>query len=322
MLVGTVFSVHKFSHQSSSLPQVMNFPQAASCASDYGQCGGQGYTGTTCCSVPSTVCEVQNPYYSQCKPHPPQSTGCSADYQQCGGAVFTGPTCCAVATSFCSTQNEYYSQCLPLGSIPFPVVFYDFNNANEFAKGIVENQGLGLYDGIVSGGVVRTQGPNFPYVTFNDVDGVVTVQNSENLGTQFQDGFTLSAKVKRTAVTSEDGIIGKNYGSDQFGLAFYGGELTFFVVSADTTCAPMRVTYVPTTAYLNRFVDVKAVFKPTSTGTRLKLTFDGVVTTANFACHGLASGFKPITIGNTNGNTDWADFRGSIASVKIYAAAF
>ncbi|KAJ3039661.1 hypothetical protein HDV00_012005 [Rhizophlyctis rosea] len=35
------------------------------CASKYGQCGGQGFTGPTCCQAGST-CQVSNPYYSQC----------------------------------------------------------------------------------------------------------------------------------------------------------------------------------------------------------------------------------------------------------------
>lgn len=32
---------------------------------EYGQCGGQGWTGPTVCAAPYT-CQVQNPYYSQC----------------------------------------------------------------------------------------------------------------------------------------------------------------------------------------------------------------------------------------------------------------
>ncbi|KAJ3039253.1 hypothetical protein HDV00_012492 [Rhizophlyctis rosea] len=36
----------------------------ANCAQLYGQCGGQGYTGPTCCA--SGSCKVQNQYYSQC----------------------------------------------------------------------------------------------------------------------------------------------------------------------------------------------------------------------------------------------------------------
>ncbi|KAJ3040995.1 hypothetical protein HDV00_010067 [Rhizophlyctis rosea] len=35
------------------------------CAAKYGQCGGQGFTGPTCCQGGST-CKVSNQYYSQC----------------------------------------------------------------------------------------------------------------------------------------------------------------------------------------------------------------------------------------------------------------
>ncbi|ROT42399.1 endo-1,4-beta-xylanase [Sodiomyces alkalinus F11] len=39
-------------------------PPSGSCSSMWGQCGGQGYSGPTCCS--QGTCQVQNPWYSQC----------------------------------------------------------------------------------------------------------------------------------------------------------------------------------------------------------------------------------------------------------------
>jgi hypothetical protein len=39
-------------------------PTGGNCAALYGQCGGQGYTGSTCCSQGS--CKVSNNWYSQC----------------------------------------------------------------------------------------------------------------------------------------------------------------------------------------------------------------------------------------------------------------
>ncbi|KAJ3037940.1 hypothetical protein HDV00_001219 [Rhizophlyctis rosea] len=39
--------------------------QQTNCAAKYGQCGGQGYSGATCCQSGST-CKVSNQYYSQC----------------------------------------------------------------------------------------------------------------------------------------------------------------------------------------------------------------------------------------------------------------
>jgi len=40
-------------------------PPAANCAAKWGQCGGQGWTGPTCCASGST-CKSSNQYYSQC----------------------------------------------------------------------------------------------------------------------------------------------------------------------------------------------------------------------------------------------------------------
>lgn len=35
------------------------------CSAEYGQCGGEGWTGSTCCAE-GTTCQVQNAHYSQC----------------------------------------------------------------------------------------------------------------------------------------------------------------------------------------------------------------------------------------------------------------
>src|ERR1700674_3046719 len=40
---------------------------ATSCSAAYGQCGGQGYTGPTCC-VSGNTCQYSNQWYSQCVP--------------------------------------------------------------------------------------------------------------------------------------------------------------------------------------------------------------------------------------------------------------
>jgi len=40
-------------------------PSGGSCSAVWGQCGGEGWTGPTCCDSGST-CNEQNPYYSQC----------------------------------------------------------------------------------------------------------------------------------------------------------------------------------------------------------------------------------------------------------------
>eukprot|EP00245_Coleochaete_scutata_P000162 TRINITY_DN1016_c0_g1_i1.p1 TRINITY_DN1016_c0_g1~~TRINITY_DN1016_c0_g1_i1.p1 ORF type:complete len:148 (-),score=4.10 TRINITY_DN1016_c0_g1_i1:386-829(-) len=115
--------------------------QAGNCAPLYGQCGGIGFSGPTCCAVGSE-CKVQilngapNPYYSQClPPHasplppvpsppppspvpsspspPPPGPPCgNVLYDQCGGVKFTGLTCCPPRSS-CVKSDEYYSQCRP-----------------------------------------------------------------------------------------------------------------------------------------------------------------------------------------------------------------
>jgi endo-1,4-beta-xylanase len=40
---------------------------SGSCSAEWGQCGGLGWTGPTCC-VSGTTCSEQNAYYSQCLP--------------------------------------------------------------------------------------------------------------------------------------------------------------------------------------------------------------------------------------------------------------
>ncbi|KAI9024662.1 endo-glucanase RCE3 [Hyaloraphidium curvatum] len=85
----------------------------AQCAAQWGQCGGIGFTGPTCCPS-GWACKVQNAYYSQClqSSSPGATTGCSSVWGQCGGTGWTGPTCCADGST-CVVSNDYYSQCLP-----------------------------------------------------------------------------------------------------------------------------------------------------------------------------------------------------------------
>jgi hypothetical protein len=49
---------------SSSTTSTSSAPTGGSCSALYGQCGGQGYTGPTCCS--SGTCKFSNDWYSQC----------------------------------------------------------------------------------------------------------------------------------------------------------------------------------------------------------------------------------------------------------------
>ena len=84
-----------------------------SCAPQYAQCGGLGYTGSTECCSPAG-CQFSNPWYSQCLMGAAQPTDCASVYSQCGGQNWSGSTCCVA--SQCTLINPYYSQCLPASS--------------------------------------------------------------------------------------------------------------------------------------------------------------------------------------------------------------
>jgi len=254
---------------------------------------------------------------------PPSKSKCSKVYQQCGGLRWKGPTCCQ-GTSFCSEKDDFYSQCLPAGKTPYPLVHYSFDNKNQITKtGVVNNLGPSQYNGIIAGGVTVVPGHTGYAVQFNDVDGVVTVNNSENFGAFLGNGFTLSAIVKRFAVGSEDGIFGKNYGGDQIRLTFYGTDLHFTVFSSNCASGSDFVYTPANLDYLNHWAFVQASYFTNSIlGSTLKIIFHGVTVSQSFpSCSGLASGSIPFHIGNTNGQTNWADFNGSIDEVKIFTKA-
>ncbi|PMD22769.1 hypothetical protein NA56DRAFT_74224 [Hyaloscypha hepaticicola] len=72
---------------------------AASCAAEYAQCGGSGWTGATCCQTPY-VCSVQNSYYAQCLTAAPAKTSTSTSHS--GSAASSSVT---VHTSSSSTST-------------------------------------------------------------------------------------------------------------------------------------------------------------------------------------------------------------------------
>ena len=81
---------------------------------EYDQCGGQGWTGPTCC-LPYDKCTVINPYYSQCQP----TDFCKTpDFGQCNGTDKGQPIpkdhqCCPPSFECNATDPPYYSQCIP-----------------------------------------------------------------------------------------------------------------------------------------------------------------------------------------------------------------
>ena len=81
---------------------------------EYDQCGGQGWTGPTCC-LPYDKCTVINPYYSQCQPKDFCKT---PDFGQCNGTDKGQPIpkdhqCCPPSFECNATDPPYYSQCIP-----------------------------------------------------------------------------------------------------------------------------------------------------------------------------------------------------------------
>lgn len=92
------------------------------CREAYQQCGGNGYTGETCC-IYGWECVFLNDFYSQCNVSSQPTTTLPLDcdapgtefaqlYRQCGGRNWKGPRCCE-AGSICVFDNDYYSGCKP-----------------------------------------------------------------------------------------------------------------------------------------------------------------------------------------------------------------
>jgi hypothetical protein len=79
-------------------------PAAGACSALYGQCGGQGWAGATCC-LEGSKCVKSTRYYSQCQAD--ASATCVQPWQDCT----TNSRCCAGST--CVTDGANYKQCLP-----------------------------------------------------------------------------------------------------------------------------------------------------------------------------------------------------------------
>tara|TARA_B110001452_G_scaffold153195_1_gene127456 strand:+ start:163 stop:813 length:651 start_codon:yes stop_codon:yes gene_type:complete len=72
----------------------------------YGQCGGTGFTGDSCCPDGSE-CVLRSADYSQCSP------ACLNEaWGQCGGKDFLGSSCCPGSHS-CVLRSVDFSQCVP-----------------------------------------------------------------------------------------------------------------------------------------------------------------------------------------------------------------
>jgi hypothetical protein len=88
---------------------------------EYDQCGGEGFSGPTCCPSRNT-CVYKGQYYSQCVPHSgppgpdpspsgPPGSCTNKPYSQCGGHGWKGSTCCPPGQK-CCCNNEFSSNCI------------------------------------------------------------------------------------------------------------------------------------------------------------------------------------------------------------------
>ncbi|CAO3662095.1 unnamed protein product [Umbelopsis ramanniana] len=94
----------KFTIVTVSLSALVAFAAADTCASTWGQCGGIGWTGPTCCASGSTcVPQSGNPYYSQCVP----GTGSSSTSTTTKATTTTtsGPTTTKSSTTTTTTKT-------------------------------------------------------------------------------------------------------------------------------------------------------------------------------------------------------------------------
>eukprot|EP00475_Leptophrys_vorax_P041258 TRINITY_DN77820_c0_g1_i1.p2 TRINITY_DN77820_c0_g1~~TRINITY_DN77820_c0_g1_i1.p2 ORF type:complete len:213 (+),score=32.27 TRINITY_DN77820_c0_g1_i1:44-682(+) len=80
--------------------QVSTASQCGNC--EWGQCGGQGYAGDSCCPDGST-CQYQNDWYSQCVP---QQSPSSCTYSQVGQPCSEFCGCNTNAGEFCDTYVD------------------------------------------------------------------------------------------------------------------------------------------------------------------------------------------------------------------------
>jgi len=303
----------------------------ADCVADWGQCGGTNWAGATCCSVADSFCSAQSQWYSQCLPvgtnpfpaftleptqAPPAPTtpGLVPDWGQCGGANYQGITSCSSATSTCSIQSNWYAQCLPAGTTPFPLVDYSFN---QVVNGIVLNPRT-VFNGVVNG-ATEVWGYEGKALAFDGNNDNVIVSNSEAWDFS-SSGFTLAANVKRSTADSEDGIITKWYGPDNFLLKFQGNSLVFTVNFVTAQWQTITFDFADET-YLGQWGFVKASYHRTGAGgSTMRLWWNGEqVGTLAVADNQIVHSDVPVHIGNTN--NDWSYYGGVIDNVKIWNAA-
>jgi len=212
-----------------------------------------------------------------------------------------------------------------------PLVDFRFGE-RDFGDGKVRNWGLGNHDGILVGDVKRVLREDFPdpdatdfAVQMDGETGFIEVENSRYLSGG--DSLALEADVWRADNASEDAIVSKWFGGDQWLLTFYpdgSGKLIFTVSLADGHYA--NVDYLlPDASYLGRWAHVAARYSPEA-GLMLfwnrQLVAQSLASDLEAEGHSLEDraitrGDQPIHVGDAN--NVWSRFRGRIDDVKVWS---
>ena len=194
-----------------------------------------------------------------------------------------------------------------------PLLEYRFDNQADFASGLVRDRS-GPYPAFLYGGPRQIAGTLGNAI---ELDGSSDYVDSPfTTAVSFPNGLTLEAFVRRDSNNSEDCVLSKWYGNDQFLLTFYPeghGKLIFSIRFADLTTG--NLTYsVPDSVYLGEWVHVAATYNGSG---RLRLFWNGkLVAEDTFASTGMAAGSNPIHVGDA-GNS-WSRFDGAIDEVKVW----
>ena len=198
-----------------------------------------------------------------------------------------------------------------------PLIEWRFDDRTAFNAGTVANARSASYAGTLSGTRSQVSAVLGNGVDFDGSTGLMSAAGTTGLN--FSTGITVEAFIRRDANTSEDSIVSKWYGADQFLLTMYpigNGQLMFSVRGAGGLHTSV-IYNVPNTTYLGEWVHVAGTYDGAGT---LRLYWNGIqVASTTAAISGMAAGSLPIHVGDS-GNT-WSRFDGGIDEVKIWTRA-
>ena len=217
---------------------------------------------------------------------------------------------------------------------PAPLIEYRFDEPGPFARGLVLNRARpgGAFNGTVHGNAELVPGPRVSGRSSNRALGLdgdtafVEVAGSETRG--FENGVVVSAMVRRDTNKSEDAILSKWYGGDQWLLTFYpgGAGRLIFTVRLGTGAYVSAEYLLPDENYLERWAQVDArydiVVNESSSGPHglLRLYWGGVLVASRRVEDqplGLWPSRSRIHVGDAGPGTSWSRFQGAIDEVRI-----